>query len=59
MAPSALEGIRPVVGDEMKSKSSTVEEAPLTTEHVHGAEDLTPLQAISHNWESGIVLGGK
>lgn len=53
MAPSAISAEQPA-GNEIKSKSK--DESVI--EHVHDAEDLTPLQAISHNWESGLVIGG-
>lgn len=54
MAPSAIS--EQPAGNEIKMKSKPEKEEP---EHVHGAEDMTPLQAISHNWkETGLVIGG-
>jgi len=54
MAPSAIS--EQPAGNEIKMKSKPAKEE---TEHVHGAEDMTPLQAISHHWkETGLVIGG-
>lgn len=51
MAPSAtLESILPI------QKKTPEENVPRTIEHVHGGEDLTPLEAISHG---GVVMSGE
>lgn len=53
MAPSATESHLPVhkkTGEDV----SIVKDEKL--EHVHGGEDLTPLEAISHG---GVVMAGK
>lgn len=56
MAPSAISAEQPAGNvDEGKPKSQD----DSAIEHVHDGEELTPLQAISHNWDSGgVIMGG-
>lgn len=53
MAPSATESILPI---QKKIGEEKVQGKDEQIEHVHGGEDLTPLEAISHG---GVVMDGE